>query len=116
MWVKLLPPSLSHFYNFYTLTSDFMKLHGIKGARVHYLFPNEQSSTIKPKLKNAKIGVRSTTTCNFISPCHCQHFFMNEYLFTVTGVKKMKWFLSLTRCHFRVTEGHEWLEMAPSEK
>ena len=42
----------------------------------------------------------------------------NEYLFTVTGVKKMKWFLSLTRCHFqpRVTEGHEWLEMAPSEK
>ena len=43
---------------------------------------------------------------------------VNEYLFTVTGVKKMKWFLSLTRCHFqpRVTEGHEWLEMAPSEK
>ena len=42
----------------------------------------------------------------------------NEYLFTVTGVKKIKWFLSLTRCHFepRVTEGHEWLEMAPSEK
>ena len=42
----------------------------------------------------------------------------NEYLFTVTGVKKMKWFLTLTRCHFqpRVTEGHEWLEMAPSEK
>ena len=42
----------------------------------------------------------------------------NEYLFTVTGVKKMKWFLSLTRCHFqpRVTEGHECLEMAPSEK
>ena len=41
-----------------------------------------------------------------------------EYLFTVTVVKKMKWFLSLTRCHFqpRVTEGHEWLEMAPSEK
>ena len=40
------------------------------------------------------------------------------YLFTATGVKKMKWFLSLTRCHFqpRVTEGHEWLEMAPSEK
>ena len=25
----------------------------------------------------------------------------NEYLFTVTGVKKMKWFLSLTRCHFQ---------------
>ena len=23
-----------------------------------------------------------------------------EYLFTVTGVKKMKWFLSLMRCHF----------------
>ena len=42
----------------------------------------------------------------------------NEYLFTVTGVKKMKWFLSVTRCHLqpRVTEGHEWLEMAPSEK
>ena len=42
----------------------------------------------------------------------------NEYLFTVTGVEKMKWFSSLTRCHFqpRVTEGHEWLEMAPSEK
>ena len=40
------------------------------------------------------------------------------YLFTVTGVKKMKWFLSLTRCHFqpRVIKGHEWLEMAPSEK
>ena len=33
----------------------------------------------------------------------------NEYLLTVTGVKKMKWFLSLKRCHFqpRVTEGHE---------
>ena len=32
----------------------------------------------------------------------------NEYLFTVTCVKKMKWFLSLARCHFqpRVTEGH----------
>ena len=43
---------------------------------------------------------------------------LNEYLITVTGVKKMKWFLSLTRFHFqpRVTEGHEWLEMAPSEK
>merc|ERR1711951_86203 len=42
----------------------------------------------------------------------------NEYLFTVAGVKKMKWFLSLMRCHFqpRVTEGHEWLEMAPSVK
>ena len=42
----------------------------------------------------------------------------NEYLFTDTGVKKMKWFLSLTRCHFqpRVTEGPEWLEMAQSEK
>merc|ERR1711951_147337 len=42
----------------------------------------------------------------------------NEYLFTITGVKKMKWSLSLTRCHFqpRVTEGQEWLEMAPSEK
>ena len=41
----------------------------------------------------------------------------NEYLITVTGVKKMKCFLSLTRCHFqpRVTEGHKWLEMAPSE-
>ena len=41
----------------------------------------------------------------------------NEYLFTVTGLKKMKWFLSLKRCHFqpRVTEGHEWLEMAPRE-
>ena len=25
----------------------------------------------------------------------------NEYLFRVTGVKKMKWFLSLTRCHFQ---------------
>ena len=38
---------------------------------------------------------------------------INEYLFTVTGVKKMKWFLSLTRCHFQpqVTEGHEWLEV-----
>ena len=32
-----------------------------------------------------------------------------EYLSTITGVKQMKWFLSLTRCHFqpRVTEGHE---------
>ena len=42
----------------------------------------------------------------------------NQYLFTVTGVKKMKWFLSLTRCHFQpqVTEGHKWLEMAPSVK
>ena len=42
----------------------------------------------------------------------------NEYLFTVTVVKKMKWFLSLTRCHFqpRVTAGHEWLEMTLSVK
>ena len=46
----------------------------------------------------------------------------NENLLTVIGVNKMKWFLSLKRCHFqprvtlRVTEGHEWLEMAPSEK
>ena len=41
-----------------------------------------------------------------------------EYLFTVNGVKKMKWFLSLMRCHFhpRVTEGHKWLEKALSEK
>ena len=41
-----------------------------------------------------------------------------EYLFTVTGVKKMKWFLSLSRCHFqpRVTEGHAGLEMASSER
>ena len=41
-----------------------------------------------------------------------------EYLFTVTGVKKIKLFLSLTRRHFqpRVTEGHEWLEIAPSVK
>ena len=48
--------------------------------------------------------------------CHAVN--ENEYLFTLTGVKKMKWFLSLTRCHFqpRVTEGHEWLEMAPSVK
>ena len=39
----------------------------------------------------------------------------NEFLFTVTGVKKMIWFWPLTRCHFqpRVTEGHKWLEMAP---
>ena len=38
----------------------------------------------------------------------------NKYLFTVTGVKKMRWFLSLSRCHFqpKVTKGHEWLEMA----
>ena len=43
---------------------------------------------------------------------------VNEYLFTVTGVEKMKWFLSLMMCDFqpRVTEGHEWLEMAPSEE
>ena len=41
-----------------------------------------------------------------------------EYLFTVIGVKKMKWFLSLTRCHLqpRVTQGHEWMEMALSVK
>ena len=41
-----------------------------------------------------------------------------EFLFTVTGVKKMKWFLSLTRCHFqpRVTEYHYQLEMAMNEK
>ena len=31
----------------------------------------------------------------------------NEYLFTVTGVKKMKWFLSLTRCHFQAGNGTE---------
>ena len=39
----------------------------------------------------------------------------NEYLFIDNGVKKMKCTL---RCHFqpRVTEGHEWLEMAPSVK
>ena len=42
----------------------------------------------------------------------------HEYLFTVTGVKKMKWFLSLRRCYFqsRLTEGYEWLVMDPSEK
>ena len=41
----------------------------------------------------------------------------NEYLFTVTGVKKMKLFLSLTKAHFqpRATEGHEWLEMHGTE-
>ena len=35
---------------------------------------------------------------------------VNEYLFTVTGVEKMKWFLSLMMCDFqpRVTEGHEF--------
>jgi len=38
----------------------------------------------------------------------------NEYLFNDTGVKKMKWTLPLTRCHFQpqvtllVTKGHEW--------
>ena len=39
-------------------------------------------------------------------------------LFSNSGVKKMKWTLPFTRCHFqpRVTEGHEWLEMAPSER
>ena len=43
--------------------------------------------------------------------------FCNEYLFTVTGVKKVKWFLSLIRSHFqsRVTEGHEWLGTGSSE-
>ena len=43
---------------------------------------------------------------------------LNEYLLTVTGLKKMKWFLSFRRCHFqpRVTQGHKWLEMAPSLK
>ena len=43
---------------------------------------------------------------------------IHEYLFTVTSVKKMKWFLSLTRCHFQpqVTKSHEWLEKAPSVK
>ena len=42
----------------------------------------------------------------------------NEYLFIDTGVKKMKWFLSSHEVPFqpRVTEGHEWLEMALSEK
>ena len=32
-------------------------------------------------------------------------------------MKTIQWFLLLTRCHFqpRVTEGHSWLEMAPSE-
>ena len=41
---------------------------------------------------------------------------VNEYLFTVTGVEKMKWFLSLMMCDFqpRVTGGDEWLEMAPT--
>ena len=42
----------------------------------------------------------------------------NEYLFTVTSVKKMKWFLSVKRYHFQpqVTEAHEWIEMAPIVK
>ena len=42
----------------------------------------------------------------------------NEHLFTVTGVRKMKWFLPLARCCFQqqVNEGHEWQEMAQSEK
>ena len=42
----------------------------------------------------------------------------NEYLFTVTGVKKMKWFLSVKRYHFQPqeTEAHEWIEMAPIVK
>jgi len=42
----------------------------------------------------------------------------NKYLFSNTDVKKMKWTLPLTICHFqpRVTEGHEGLEMAPSER
>ena len=41
----------------------------------------------------------------------------NECSFNDTGVKKMKWFLSLTRCHFQppVTKGYKWLEMAPRE-
>ena len=28
---------------------------------------------------------------------------VNEYLFTVTGVKTMKWFLSLTRYHLELS-------------
>jgi len=42
----------------------------------------------------------------------------NKYLFSNTDVMKMKWSLAPTRYHFqpRVTEGHEWLEIAPSER
>ena len=45
--------------------------------------------------------------------------YRNYYLFAVTGVKKMKWFLSLMRrCHFQplVTYCHSCLEMAPGER
>ena len=49
------------------------------------------------------------------TPCNQKIY---EYLFTVTGVKKIKWYLSLMRCHFqpRVTKGHPWLEIAPGKK
>ena len=48
---------------------------------------------------------------NFVTLTYLKGFFY-------PSKQKMKWFLSLTRCHFkpRVTEGHEWLEMAPSVK
>ena len=55
---------------------------------------------------------------NLVSPTKDMfHFNGNEYLFTVTGVEKMKWFLSLMMCDFqpRVTEGHEiWKESLES--
>ena len=57
-----------------------------------------------------KFGLILSITTWFIKKEVCR----NEYLFTVTGVKKIKWFLSLTT-HI-VTEGHEWLEMVLCEK
>ena len=69
------------------------------------------------KSKNEMKNV-NTKRKKFAAQVHTIFQWRNKNLFTVTGVKKMKWFLSLTSCHFqsRVAEGHEWLEMAPSVK
>ena len=42
---------------------------------------------------------------------------MSIYLFNETGVERMKWSLTLTRCHFQlqVIEGHDWPEMLTTE-
>ena len=64
---------------------------------------------------NAKVTMEGVTILTIVNYMLMP---LTSILFIDTRVKKMKWALSLMMCHFlpRVTESHERLEMAPSER